>query len=201
MRFRIEKDYMLRTILCGYCCPLILSSALAWMLACFRKWRPVVSHLGRVQPHRRENGMKKLVFLILSLTPALLLAERTDANKRIDDADKRMQNATTILTEVMGTDKGIPNKILANAQCIGVIPGEKKAGFIVAARYGKGIVVCRTQHGWSAPSNIVVEGGSVGFQIGADSTDVVLVVRNKRGEDKLMQDKFTINAGAGAAAG
>ena len=80
-------------------------------------------------------------------------------------------------------------------------PRVKKAGFIVGAKYGKGILVCRTGHGWSAPSTVIVEGGSFGFQIGAGETDVVLVVQNKSGERRLMQDKFTFGASAGAMAG
>ena len=98
-------------------------------------------------------------------------------------------------------DKGIPQDILAKAQCVGIIPSVKKLGFIVAGKYGVGVVTCRTPHGWSAPSTVIVEGGSVGFQIGGGETDVVLVVQNKAGERKLMQDKFTLDASVGAMAG
>ena len=104
--------------------------------------------------------------------------------------------------EIMSApDKGIPEEILGKAQCVGIIPGVKKAGFIVGAKYGKGILVCRTGQGWSGPSTVIVEGGSIGFQIGASETDVVLVVKNKSGQQKLTQDKFTFDASAGAAAG
>ncbi len=138
----------------------------------------------------------KATIIALALTPTFLFAE-----SRSDVAD-RISDATTVLHEVMSApDKGIPEDILKKAQCVGIIPGVKKAGFIVGAKYGKGIVVCRADHQWSAPSTVIVEGGSVGFQIGASETDVVFVVQNMDGEKKLMQDKFTIGASAGATAG
>ena len=77
----------------------------------------------------------------------------------------------------------------------------KRAGFIIGGKYGKGVLTCRTGTGWSAPSVVKVEGGSVGAQIGAGETDVVFIVMNKGGEDKLMQDKFTVGADAAAMAG
>jgi SH3 domain-containing YSC84-like protein 1 len=132
----------------------------------------------------------------LALTPAFLFADT-----RREDMD-RISDAANVLHEIMSApDRGIPQSILSNAQCVGIIPGVKKAGFIVGAKYGQGILVCRTDGGWSAPSTVIVEGGSIGLQIGAGETDVVLVVQNKSGEEKLMHDKFTIGASAGAMAG
>jgi SH3 domain-containing YSC84-like protein 1 len=137
--------------------------------------------------------MKTAIFA-LALVPAILFA----ADIR-SEAVQRMSDATTVLHEVMGApDKGIPKEVLGKAQCVGIIPGVKKAGFILGAKYGKGVLVCRTGSGWSGPSTVIVEGGSIGFQIGASETDVV---QNKSGQQKLMQDKFTIGAGAGATAG
>jgi SH3 domain-containing YSC84-like protein 1 len=83
------------------------------------------------------------------------------------------------------------------------VPNLKRAGFIVGGKYGKGVLTCRTQGavGWSAPSTIRIEGGSVGFQIGAGETDVVFVVMNQRGMDKLMEDKFTLGGDASVMAG
>jgi SH3 domain-containing YSC84-like protein 1 len=139
----------------------------------------------------------KTAILALALVPAILLA----ADIR-SEAVQRMSEATTVLHEVMSApDKGIPKEVLGKAQCVGIIPGVKKAGFILGAKYGKGVLVCRTGSGWSGPSTVIVEGGSIGFQIGASETDVVLVVQNKSGQQKLMQDKFTIGAGAAATAG
>jgi SH3 domain-containing YSC84-like protein 1 len=141
-------------------------------------------------------GNMKHAALIWALAPVLLCAEtRADAIARISDA-------TTVLNEIMAApDKAIPQEILEKAQCVGVIPGVKKAGFIVGAKYGKGILVCRTAHGWSGPSTVIVEGGSFGLQIGAGETDVVLVVQNADGMQKLLQDKFTIGASAEAMGG
>jgi lipid-binding SYLF domain-containing protein len=138
----------------------------------------------------------KSILIMLALTPTFLFADT-----RREDMD-RISDAANVLHEIMSApDKGIPQSILSNAQCVGIIPGVKKAGFIVGAKYGKGIMVCRTDDAWSAPSTVIVEGGSVGLQIGAGETDVVLVVQNKSGEEKLMHDKFTIGASAGAMAG
>jgi SH3 domain-containing YSC84-like protein 1 len=139
----------------------------------------------------------KAAALAFALAPMILFA--ADPRK---EAIERISDSTTVMQEIMGApDKGIPEEILGKAQCVGIIPGVKKAGFIVGAKYGKGILVCRTGEGWSGPSTVIVEGGSIGFQIGASETDVVLVVQNKRGQQKLAQDKFTIDASAGATAG
>jgi len=138
----------------------------------------------------------KALALVLVVTLAPLFADT-----RSDDID-RISDATTVLQQIMAApDQSIPQNILGNAQCVGIIPGVKKAGFIFGGKYGKGILVCRTSSGWSAPSTVIIEGGSIGLQIGAGETDVVLVVQNRSGEQKLMQDKFTIGASAGAMAG
>ncbi len=119
-----------------------------------------------------------------------------------ENPDKRITEAASVLNEIMNAkDKGIPEDLLAKAQCVGVIPNLKRAGFIVGAKYGKGVVVCRTEQGWSAPEVVRVEGGSIGFQIGAGETDVVFAVMNQRGMEKLMSDKFTVGADASAMAG
>jgi lipid-binding SYLF domain-containing protein len=98
-------------------------------------------------------------------------------------------------------DNGIPDELLEKAQCVGIVPNLERAGFIVGAKYGKGIVVCRDSHGWSAPAAIRIEGGSVGFQIGAGETDLVFIVMNQHGMDKLTKDKFTVGGDASVMAG
>jgi lipid-binding SYLF domain-containing protein len=130
-----------------------------------------------------------------------LAASISSGSDTRSEAIERISDAAIVLREVMSApDKAIPREILEKAQCIGIIPGVKKAGFIVGA--GKGIFVCGTEYNtWSAPSTVTVEGGSVGFQFGASETDVVLVVQNEKGEQKLMQGRFTIEASGGAAAG
>jgi len=140
--------------------------------------------------------MKLRLVLFASLAPALMLA-----SPRATD-EKLINESANVFNEIMATpDKGIPHDVLSHAQCIGIVPGLKRAGFIVGAKYGKGVLTCRTANGWSAPSVIRIEGGSVGFQIGAGETDLVFVVRNKSGEDKLMQDKFTVGGDASVMAG
>jgi lipid-binding SYLF domain-containing protein len=118
------------------------------------------------------------------------------------DPEKRVRVSGEVLNEVLDAkDRGIPEDLLGKAQCVGVIPSLKRAGFIVGAKYGKGVVVCRTGTGWSAPSTVIVEGGSIGLQIGLGETDLVFVVMNHRGMDHLMSDKFTIGGDASAMAG
>jgi SH3 domain-containing YSC84-like protein 1 len=89
------------------------------------------------------------------------------------------------------------------ARCVVVVPGMKKAGFILGAKYGRGFAVCRRPGGvgWSAPAAMRVEGGSVGFQIGASETDIILLVMNDSGMRHLLSDKFTIGGDATGAAG
>ncbi len=138
--------------------------------------------------------MKKAAALLIVLSPGLLFPA--------ESPEKRIQESANVFSEIMSApDKGIPREILERAQCIGIVPNLKRAGFIVGAKYGKGILTCRTAKGWSSPSTIRIEGGSVGLQIGAGETDLVFVVMNKSGQDKLMQDKFTFGGDAAAMAG
>ena len=118
------------------------------------------------------------------------------------DIDSRLEAATATLNEVMATpDKAIPDAILEDATCVGVVPGLVKGAFIFGAEYGQGVVSCRTGHGWSAPAFIKMTGGSFGFQIGGSGTDLVLVATNHKGFQDLLKSKFKIGAGASAAAG
>ncbi len=121
-----------------------------------------------------------------------------------DTAQERLTESAEVFSEIMGTpDKGIPQDLLAKADCMVIIPNMKKAAFVVGGEYGRGFVECRNTNGtgWGPPAAVKMEGGSVGFQIGGSSTDLILLVMNKRGMDKLMQDKFTIGADASVAAG
>ena len=116
----------------------------------------------------------------------------------------RLDASVDTLTDMMhASDHGIPHGLLTRARCVVVVPGMKKAGFIIGAKYGRGFAVCRRTggSGWSAPAAIRVEGGSVGFQIGASETDIVLLMMNERGMKHLLSDKFTIGGDASAAAG
>ena len=141
--------------------------------------------------------MKKFTF-----SAALILSVATIA--AAETATERLAASAEVFQEIMDTpDKGIPQDLLAKAQCMVIVPGMKKAAFVVGAQYGRGFAECRHSDGlgWGAPAAVRVEGGSVGFQIGGSSTDVVMLVMNKRGMEKLLGDKFTLGADASVAAG
>jgi lipid-binding SYLF domain-containing protein len=125
------------------------------------------------------------------------------ADREVKVDDRLDASADTLIDMMHASDKGIPQDLIDKARCVVVIPGMKKAGFIFGAKYGRGFAVCRRPGGvgWSAPAGMRVEGGSVGFQIGATETDVVLLVKGDKGMKHLLEDKFTIGGEATAAAG
>src|ERR1700731_4197862 len=139
--------------------------------------------------------MRSILLTTLALAP-LLAADR--------EAAKRLNEAAEVFSEVMSApDKGIPQELIENAHCIVIVPGLKTAAFIVGGKYGKGYLSCRNKSGagWSAPGTVRIEGGSVGFQIGGSETDLIMLVMNDRGEDKLLSSKFTLGAEGSVAAG
>jgi lipid-binding SYLF domain-containing protein len=128
---------------------------------------------------------------------AMWAAEETKTNERLNDA-------AALFKEVMSTpDKSIPQDLLNKSHCIILVPGLKKGGFLVAAKYGRGFVSCRgaSGQGWGAPGAVRIEGGSIGLQIGVSSTDLVLLVMNERGMQRLLTTKFTLGGDATVAAG
>src|ERR1700726_1567055 len=146
--------------------------------------------------------MRKTLLAVLAITGTVSTAAfSADREVKVDD---RLDASAEALTDMMrAADKGIPQDLLDKAHCVVVVPGMKKAGFIFGAKYGRGFAACRRSggSGWSAPAAMRVEGGSVGFQIGASETDVVLLVTNDGGMKRLLSDKFTIGGDATAAAG
>lgn len=117
---------------------------------------------------------------------------------------KRLVEASAVFSEIMATpDKGIPVDLLANAHCIVIVPSLKTAAFVVGGKYGKGYVSCRNKRGagWTAPGTVRIEGGSVGFQIGGSTTDLIMLVMTQRGAEKLLESKFTLGAEGSVAAG
>jgi lipid-binding SYLF domain-containing protein len=117
---------------------------------------------------------------------------------------KRLHESAAVFSEVMSApDKGIPRELLEKSHCIVIVPGLKTAAFIVGGKYGKGYISCRKGHGlgWSAPGTVRIEGGSFGFQIGGSATDLIMLVMNDRGEDKLLSSKFTLGGEGSVAAG
>jgi SH3 domain-containing YSC84-like protein 1 len=121
-----------------------------------------------------------------------------------NEAVQRLETAATVLSDIMETsDNAIPLDLLEKAHCVVIVPDLKTGAFIVGGKYGKGYVSCRnkTGAGWSAPGTVRIEGGSVGFQIGGSSTDLIMLVMTERGADKLLASKFTVGAEGSAAAG
>jgi len=139
--------------------------------------------------------MRMIIAAALAIVP--LLAKDSEPVKRLDES-------AVVFSEVMATpDKGIPQDLLANARCIVIVPGMKTAAFLVGGKFGKGYLSCRNKggDGWSAPGTVRIEGGSVGFQIGGSETDLIMLVMNEGGADKLLSSKFTLGAEGSVAAG
>ncbi|MBZ5578531.1 MAG: lipid-binding SYLF domain-containing protein [Acidobacteriia bacterium] len=137
-------------------------------------------------------------------TMVLLLSVSLLAAGKEKDAALRLDDAATVFSEIMATpDKGIPQDLLEKAHCMVIVPGLKKGAFIVGGKYGKGFVTCRKDGaaGWSAPGAVRVEGGSVGFQIGGSESDVILLVMNERGAQRLLSSQFTLGGEGEVAAG
>ena len=115
---------------------------------------------------------------------------------------ERLTNATAVVNQIMSApDKGIPSSILSGASCVVVVPSYKKAAFVVGGQYGQGVATCRTPKGWSAPVFVQLAGGSFGFQIGGQATDLVLIAMNDQGLQQMLKNKFKIGADAAASAG
>ncbi len=122
--------------------------------------------------------------------------------KNIKDAASQAAKAAKVFDEIMATpDKGIPTDLLNKAECVAVFPSVIKAGFIVGAKAGRGVASCRTRTGWSAPAFLELKGGSVGLQVGGQSTDLVLLFMNAEGLKKLINHKLELGADASVAAG
>ena len=114
----------------------------------------------------------------------------------------RTHKAAQVFQEIMNApDQGIPQDLLESAKCIAIIPGDVKFAFIFGGSYGRGLATCRAGHGWSAPMFVAIDGGSVGYQIGGSSTDIVLLFMNDHALHSLLSDKFKLGADASVAAG
>ena len=147
--------------------------------------------------------MKKLLSatLLLAFLCSLPFAANGQTTKESKVTD-RVQAAAEVLDEIQGTpDKGIPQEVMGSAECVAVVPSLLKGGFIVGAKYGRGLASCRTPKGWSAPAFFVVAGGSFGFQIGGQAVDLVMLVMNNDGMQHLLSSKFALGADASVAAG
>jgi lipid-binding SYLF domain-containing protein len=145
--------------------------------------------------------MKKLLLLTLIVSLCSFSIAADDEAKE-SKAQDRAQAAADVLNEIESApDSGIPQEVLGSAECVAVVPSMLKGGFIVGAKYGRGLASCRTPKGWSAPAFFSVAGGSFGFQIGGQAVDLVMLIMNNAGMKNLLSSKFALGADASVAAG
>src|SRR5437899_6569440 len=143
--------------------------------------------------------MKTCVLLFLAVA---LISPCFAADEKESKAEDRLKAAARVLDEIQSApDQGIPEEVLGSAECVAIVPSMLKGGFIVGARYGRGVASCRTPKGWSAPAFFVVEGDSVGLQIGGQAVDLVMLIMNQDGMRNLLSSKFKLGADASVAAG
>jgi SH3 domain-containing YSC84-like protein 1 len=146
------------------------------------------------------RGLAVTVLVAFALGLTSIAQDKDDKNR--SDIDKRIDASAKVLDEIMGTpDKAIPDKIMNDAKCIAVIPSMVKIAVGFGGNHGKGVATCRTAHGWSAPAPVTITGGSWGLQLGGEAVDLIMVVTNDEGMQRLLSSKFKIGADASAAAG
>jgi SH3 domain-containing YSC84-like protein 1 len=154
----------------------------------------------RVTLHK--GHMKSKLLTLTMLVIGSFGCSMANAAEEPSEQVKRMNAAAVVLDEVMGTpDKGIPEELLESAKCVAVVPSMFKIGFVFGGRHGRGIATCRTSSGWSAPAPFSVTGGSWGLQIGGEAVDLVMLVMNDGGMEKMLSSQFKLGADASAAAG
>jgi lipid-binding SYLF domain-containing protein len=142
-----------------------------------------------------KKAISSICLCFLVAGPAFAASSKQDLQDRID-------SAKTVMEQIMTAgDRSIPLNILQQATCVAIVPSLIKGAFVFGAQYGQGVVTCRTGHGWSGPVFIRMAGGSIGFQIGGQATDLVLVAVNDKGLQDLLKSKFKIGGDASAAAG
>lgn len=145
---------------------------------------------------------RKIKLVVWAICLAAVMGIAAMAQGKLKDEINQSQKAAEVFREIMDTpDKDIPRDILEKAECVAVFPNVIKAGFIVGGRGGRGVASCRTASGWSAPAYFNLGGGSIGLQIGAQSTDFVLLFMDKSGMNSLLSDKFELGGDASVAAG
>jgi lipid-binding SYLF domain-containing protein len=142
--------------------------------------------------------MKKIMTAVALLSLTSIGWAGTNREATVD----RMDHAGRVLHEIMAApDKGIPEEVLEHAKCVAVVPHLLKGGFVIGAENGRGVATCRTADGWSAPAFFTITGGSWGLQIGVEGVDLVLIIQNDKGMQRLIGSGFELGADASAAAG
>jgi SH3 domain-containing YSC84-like protein 1 len=151
-----------------------------------------------VQGREKGESVKKLMLL----TVLLSLAKLGWSESKLESSTDRLDNAGRVLQEIMAApDSGIPEEVLEHAKCVAVVPNMIKGGFVFGGQNGRGVATCRTAKGWSAPAFFVITGGSWGLQIGIEGVDLVMIIQNEKGMQRLLASKFQLGADASAAAG
>lgn len=139
-----------------------------------------------------------LVLMLVGMLPAV-------SEDKVEKVDDRIDESANVIKEILGMPDGIPKDLLDKADCVIIYPSVKKAAFGIGGSYGRGLITCRKGHdfsgGWSAPAMFALEAGSFGFQIGAQSTDFVLLVMNDSGARSVLSSKVKLGADAAVAAG
>jgi len=150
-----------------------------------------------------EKIVKRTSQSVMTAVLAAAAASSAFGASNEPEAVKRVHEATQVFREIMDAkDAGIPQDLLDRAHCAVIVPGMKQGAFIVGAKYGKGVMMCRKEGGgWAGPGTVRIEGGSFGFQAGGGETDLVLLVMNRRGAEKLMKSEFKLGGEAGVMAG
>jgi lipid-binding SYLF domain-containing protein len=146
----------------------------------------------------KQAGRLTVVLVVLCMSGGA-------AGQQTENESDRLENAATVLREIFGMPDSIPQDLLDKAECVIVYPSVKKVAFGVGGSYGRGVISCRGGSAfdgpWSAPAMFALEGASIGFQIGAQATDFVLLVMNDRGAGSVLGSKVKLGADASAAAG
>ena len=147
---------------------------------------------------KRGNTLKKLMLFVALLS----LTSLSWAESHREASTERLDKAGRVISEIMSApDKGIPEEVLDHAKCIAVVPHMIKGGFVFGAENGRGVATCRTANGWSAPAFFAITGGNWGLQIGIEGIDLVMIIQNEKGMERLLSSKFELGADASAAAG
>jgi lipid-binding SYLF domain-containing protein len=142
--------------------------------------------------------MKKIMTLVAVLSLTSFGWAASDREATTD----RLDHAGAVLHEIMAApDKGIPEEVLEHARCVAIVPHMLKGGFVIGAENGRGVATCRTATGWSAPAFFAITGGSWGLQIGIEGVDLVMIIQNDKGMQRLLSSQFQLGADASAAAG
>ena len=151
---------------------------------------------------RRTGAITSLILTLSTVLLVFATASWAADDKDQSDIEKRIQNAANVLDEIMAVkDKAIPDKVMADAECVAVVPSMVKIAIGFGGNHGKGVATCKTANGWSAPAPFTITGGSWGLQIGGQAIDLVMLVMNQKGMDALLSSKFKVGADASAAAG